>query len=109
MNFNEYQVKAHETAIYPEQNALPYVGLGVGNEAGELQGLFKKSLRGDFDKDFDGAFVTAVSKEIGDVLWYLAEICTVMGLNLNEVAVSNLLKLADRKERNVLKGSGDDR
>jgi len=45
--------------------------------------------------------------EIGDVLWYVAQFCTEIGLDLEEVAQSNLDKLNSRKERGTLEGDGD--
>jgi MazG nucleotide pyrophosphohydrolase domain. len=50
-----------------------------------------------------------IKKELGDVLWYLAQICTELKLSLEDVAKTNLLKLKSRKERNKLRGSGDQR
>lgn len=50
-----------------------------------------------------------LKKEVGDVLWYLAQICTELGLSLDEAAHANLEKLFDRQSRGVLGGSGDKR
>jgi NTP pyrophosphatase (non-canonical NTP hydrolase) len=43
------------------------------------------------------------------VLWYVAQIATELGLDLNEIAEQNLEKLLSRKQRGVLSGSGDER
>ena len=51
----------------------------------------------------------ALSKELGDVLWYLAQLATELDLDLDEVAQANLEKLLSRQRRGVLSGSGDDR
>lgn len=110
MNFKDYQTKAAETAIYPGKGSvlgLLYVGLGLG-EAGEVQGKIKKILR-DNDGVVDDGFRAMVMKELGDVLWYVSQICEELDLDLDAVALANLNKLADRRERGVLKGSGDDR
>lgn len=112
MNFDEYQEMAGTTAMYPEMNtgsalALAYVGLGLG-EAGEIQNKLKKILRDS------GGLVTpetrlALLNEAGDVLWYLARMCTELGAELGDVAEMNVEKLTSRKERGVIQGSGDNR
>lgn len=51
----------------------------------------------------------AIAAELGDVLWYLAMTATEAGLSLNDIAYENIQKLADRKERGVLTGDGDNR
>ena len=112
MNFDFYQTKVAETAIYPESGtgsplALAYVGLGLG-EAGEIQGKIKKILRDNGGVVDDGARI-GIMKEIGDELWYLARLCSELSLDFGAVAYQNLEKLADRRERGVLQGSGDDR
>ena len=48
-------------------------------------------------------------KEMGDVLWYLSQVATEIDISLDEVAQLNIEKLASRRERDVLHGSGDDR
>jgi len=50
-----------------------------------------------------------IEKELGDVLWYLSNIASDLGLSLSQIAKTNLDKLEDRKERDVIKGEGDDR
>jgi NTP pyrophosphatase (non-canonical NTP hydrolase) len=113
--FDEYQLKAAETAVHPGSDngyggidAATYLALGLNGEAGEVAEVIKKVLRDDA-----GAF-TAVTKdkllkEMGDVLWYLARLADVTGFSLEVVAQFNLDKLADRKQRLVLNGSGDNR
>lgn len=112
LTLDEYQTRAGETAIYPEKGtgsalALAYVGLGLG-EAGEVQNKIKKVIRDD-----GGALrpevAAALAKEYGDLLWYVANGVTELGLTLGEVAAGNLDKLAARKAIGALGGSGDDR
>ena len=103
MRFNEYQEEASKTAIYPEQYKVVYPALGLAGEAGEVAEKVKKHIR-------DGVLnVDDLKKELGDVLWYLAAIASDLGLNLDDVADSNLKKLRSRKERGVISGSGDNR
>ena len=110
MRMSEYQILSGQTAIYPgkgETWGLAYCALGLG-EAGEVQGKVKKILR-----DNDGAASDesrlAIAKELGDLLWYIAQTCTEIDISLEQVARMNLAKLADRAQRGVLGGSGDDR
>jgi NTP pyrophosphatase (non-canonical NTP hydrolase) len=51
----------------------------------------------------------ALAAELGDVLWYVAQLATEAGLDLDMIAEDNLSKLLSRRERNVLQGSGDTR
>ena len=48
-------------------------------------------------------------KELGDVLWFVAQFATEMDIDLDEIAEKNLAKLEDRQKRGVIRGSGDDR
>jgi NTP pyrophosphatase (non-canonical NTP hydrolase) len=112
MDFNEYQKKAVETAIYPEKGtgsklALAYTALGLGNEAGECQGKVKKWLRGDSDLTKEKRL--EILDEASDVLWYLAALVEELGFDLSVAADRNIAKLQDRKERGVIKGNGDTR
>jgi len=49
----------------------------------------------------------ALKAELGDVLWYLAQVATELGLTLDEVAEANIVKLYDRQERGKIGGDGD--
>ena len=82
--------------------------LGISDEAGEVLGKFKKWIR-DQDADFSKLDTEAITKEMGDVLWYLAVVAEDMGVSLDDIAQENLNKLASRKTRNTLRGSGDNR
>lgn len=110
MQMSYYQDQAAQTAIYPGRGSilgLAYVGLGLG-EAGEVQGKIKKVLR-DNGGEITDEFRIAIMKELGDVLWYAAMVADEIGISLDAVAYQNLAKLADRQERGVLTGSGDER
>lgn len=109
MDFSEYQAKSRRTAAYPAiGQPLVYPTLGLVNEAGEVAGKVKKIFR-DKQGVIDEETLNALKSELGDVLWYLAQLCTELGLSLDEVAEYNLKKLYDRLERGVIQGDGDKR
>ncbi|MCV0439795.1 MAG: nucleoside triphosphate pyrophosphohydrolase family protein [Hydrogenophaga sp.] len=110
VDFVEYQTRTADTAIYPGQGqimGLAYVGLGLG-ESGEVQGKIKKVLRDDGGVISDEKRA-AIAKELGDMLWYVSQTATELGLSLEQVAADNLAKLASRQERGVIGGDGDER
>ena len=103
MNLNEYQNLTRETVIYPKEQAMSYLALGLTSEAGEVAGKIKKSIR-------DGGYdVMATADEVGDVFWYLARLCDEMGFQAEDILKRNINKLLDRKNRGVIGGSGDKR
>lgn len=106
MSFDIYQEKTGETAIYPPEKALEYLTLGLCSEAGEVAGKLKKIIR-DNNGVIDEDAAQKLSLEIGDVLWYVAQLATTLGLQLSEVAEDNLSKLASRKNKGTITGSGD--
>lgn len=106
MNFNEYQRLTSKTAVFPKKIAKAYLALGVAGESGEVADKVKKFLRGDTKKPLNKE---EMKKEMGDVLWYLAQLSKELGIPFNDVARANITKLMDRKRRKVLKGSGDNR
>jgi NTP pyrophosphatase (non-canonical NTP hydrolase) len=109
MDFNDYQQKSRKTAAYPAiGHAVIYPTLGLVNEAGEVAGKVKKVFR-DKDGQISDETREALKAELGDVLWYIAQVCTELGLNLDEVAEGNIAKLYDRLERGKIKGDGDNR
>lgn len=111
MDFNEYQRIATQTIEYPEaDNNLVYPALGLAGEVGEVVEIIKKNYRltGEISSSFLGDS-SKLEKEMGDVLWYLAALCTELDIDLDYIARLNLEKLKDRKERGVIKGEGDNR
>ena len=109
MNFAEYQEQAKQTAKYPViGHAVIYPTLGLTNEAGEVAGKIKKIFR-DKEGMIADADRTALSGELGDVLWYLAQVSTELGLSLDEIAANNIAKLLDRQMRGKIQGDGDNR
>lgn len=111
LTLTDYQAKTESTAVYPGQGSiagLSYTVLGLTNEAGEVAGKLKKVMRDDaFNLTNEKRL--AMADELGDVLWYLARTADELGLNLGLIAENNLKKLDDRRLRNVLGGSGDNR
>ena len=106
MIMDSYQRVARKTVIYPRKQMIIYPALGLAGEAGEVCEKVKKYLRQDYDLD---ELKEIIEDELGDVLWYIANLATDLGLSLDNLAAKNLAKLHDRKERNVLQGDGDDR
>jgi len=109
MELNDFQKECRKTALYPEvgDNVI-YPTLGLVGEAGEVADKVKKILRdkkGIFDKDSK----EEIKFELGDVLWYISQLSSELGYELEEIANSNLQKLSSRKLRGKIKGSGDDR
>ena len=110
LEINDYQKKAHETADYRGMNEgdYTYPVMGLAEEAGEVAGKFAKAVR-DNNGVIDEERKAAIKKELGDVCWFVAEVSTLLGFSLEDVMQGNLDKLASRKARNVIHGSGDDR
>jgi NTP pyrophosphatase (non-canonical NTP hydrolase) len=109
MELSDYQERSRATAVYPGAGAnLLYPTLGLCGEAGEVAEKVKKMVRDDAGVLSDERR-EALAKELGDVLWYVAQLATEAGLDLDVIATGNLDKLLSRRERDVLRGSGDDR
>jgi NTP pyrophosphatase (non-canonical NTP hydrolase) len=109
MNYTDYQTKSRKTAKYPSiGHPVIYPTLGLTNEAGEVAGKIKKIFR-DKNGVIGEAESSALKGELGDVLWYLAQVCTELDLSLDEVAEYNIAKLYDRMERGRIGGEGDNR
>jgi NTP pyrophosphatase (non-canonical NTP hydrolase) len=108
MELSEYQRLSRRTAQYPREAWLAYPALGLAGEAGEVAEHAKKAIRDDGGRIGDER-KAALAKELGDVLWYVAQLATELDLQLDAVAQLNLDKLLSRQERGVLSGSGDDR
>ena len=104
-----YQEKACETAIFPKNKAMEYLTLGLTGEAGEIANKVKKFIRDGAAQDEYLAKRIEIGSEIGDVLWYCAVLAKEMEMDLGHIMENNLQKLADRKKRGTLSGSGDNR
>ena len=109
MDFQAYQERSRSTARYPQAGSNPiYPTLGLCGEAGEVADKVKKVLR-DRDGQFDAQVRDDLLLELGDVLWYVAQLATELDLSLEAIAEANLAKLASRAARNVIAGHGDRR
>ena len=109
MDFKTYQKKARETAQYPNLGSNNiYPTLGLVGEAGEVAEKVKKVIR-DKKGIFDNESKLGIKKELGDVLWYLSNLCTELNFNLEDVALQNLEKLKLRAAKGKISGSGDNR
>jgi NTP pyrophosphatase (non-canonical NTP hydrolase) len=108
MQLAEYQRLSRRTAQYPREAWLAYPALGLAGEAGEIAEHAKKAIRDD-NGEITPERRSAMTKELGDVLWYLAQLASELDLELDEIAQINLEKLLSRQTRGVLSGSGDDR
>ena len=109
MELNHYQRESRKTALYPDVgiNAI-YPTLGLVGEAGEVADKVKKILR-DKKGLFDEKSKDEIKLELGDVLWYISQLSSELGYELEEIASSNLNKLGDRMARGKISGSGDTR
>ena len=109
MDFNNYQKNARLTAQYPNLGSnYIYPTLGLVGEAGEVAEKVKKVMR-DKKGVFDDESKKGLKKELGDVLWYLSNLCTEFNFSLDDIALQNLEKLKLRAAKGKISGSGDDR
>jgi len=120
LTLSEYQYQARKTAIYPEKRgqgmppptrvdlAIMYCALKLNGEAGELAEKVGKVIRDD-ESVLSQERRVALAHELGDVLWYVANLARELGYDLEAIGAMNLNKLASRKTREKLGGSGDDR
>lgn len=109
MTFDEYQKLALRTAAdRDKKNELFHLVLGLVGESGEIAEKFKKWIR-DQESDLAKLDKANMTKELGDVLWYIAVLADHLEIKLEDLAELNIAKLADRKKRDVIKGSGDNR
>lgn len=113
MNAYDYQKLTRVTAkTVPVSGVLAdrliYPTLGMVNEAGEFAGKVKKIFR-DKGGVISEEDMHALESELGDVQWYIAQVCDALGLSLDDVMQKNIEKTHDRMRRGVIGGSGDNR
>lgn len=119
MELNEYQKRAMGTCTISSDN-FAYMFMNLVGEVGEFSGKVAKWIRkektviNDNHIFLDASTISEEDKielrrEAGDILWQLSGLCAVMGWSLEKVAQENLAKLADRQNRHVIVGDGDNR
>ncbi len=112
MNLNEYQQEAIKTDSSANEDVVSAqffsIILGFGGEAGEVMEKFKK-IYWHKNGAWDETDKQSISKELGDMLWYVATLAHHVGYSLEEIGKQNLEKIQSRIERGVHKGFGDDR
>lgn len=93
MNFNEYQTLAARTLKKEESIEINIVNLamGIAGESGETVDYLKKVLF--HGHEFE---VEKFASELGDILWYVTSLCTILNINLEEIADYNVQKLIKR-------------
>ncbi len=93
MTINEYQ-KLAMTTLNPaldKKDVLINGVMGLCGESGEVIDIVKKHLAQGHELDKD-----KIIKELGDVAWYMAEIATVLDVELEDVLMQNIEKLKKR-------------
>ena len=114
MNLQEYSDKAITTLLYGDELSddmtpdILHQVFGLVGESGEVAEKFKKLIR-DKSGQLSVEDKQEIIKELGDVLWYVNSLSTLLGSSLEEVAEKNLEKVLSRKARGTTKGSGDNR
>ena len=96
MDFDSYQKKALRTDQVPDGDdaaSLIVPMLGLAGETGQLLSEYKKHVR---DGDAHRLFKERVSEELGDLLWYIANVASKFDLTLSEIASANLAKVKQR-------------
>lgn len=113
MQINDYSKQAISTLLGDhdvkdmDATLLSQV-FGLVGESGEVAEKFKKLIR-DKHGHISEEDRQEILKELGDILWYVNTVSSLLGSNLEEVAQKNLNKVLSRKKRGVTKGSGDNR
>lgn len=108
MTFEEYQTKAVALLHSDFNKNVVNSVLGLCGETGEVAEKVKKVMR-DKEGIFDDDSKKEITKELGDVLWYIAVTSSNLGISFENIAQGNIEKLTSRQERKTLQGEGDNR
>lgn len=97
MTGNEYQVLAARTInkTLTDEGVRQHALFGLTSEVGELNGIFQKRLQHN-EADFSDEEYNHMLKEVGDILWFVAEFCTANDWDLEDVMTVNIAKLKAR-------------
>ena len=91
------EIERDYETVYPGKDIISLMYIGLAEEAGEVAGVYKRLLRhNDRDKEQFNKDPFMLTKELGDVLWYLAGVAYVAQIDLNEVWDVNRKKLEER-------------
>jgi NTP pyrophosphatase (non-canonical NTP hydrolase) len=104
MNFTQYQTEAMSFRLKSADDI--YAMMNLAGEVGELLSLEAKGRRDGYNL---ADYKENLKKELGDILWCVAAIAEDNCLDLEEIAIGNIVKLTSRKARNVIQGNGDNR
>ncbi|WP_370639802.1 nucleoside triphosphate pyrophosphohydrolase family protein [Borrelia sp. RT5S] len=106
---NEYQAWASEIGRYAsKREELILTMLELAEETGEVIEKIKKLVR-DRNYVLDDEYLLSIKKELGDVLWYISSLGNILGVTLEDIAITNLEKLKKRHEDDTINGEGDER
>lgn len=109
-DFDLYQMFAEKTNVTPPENRLVEILTGLSEELGEFMSFHKRMMRGDYDTpEKQQEALVGASKELGDMMWYMASWCTIHKIPFGDIPYGNLEKLRKRMEKNMIKGAGDNR
>ena len=103
-SMKNYSIQVEKLIVTEPKNRLIENVLGLVGETGEVAEKIKKVIRDNYNLSRE-----EIEKELGDVLFYVAALSNAFGSDLQTVADKNMKKLHDRKKRNKIHGSGDDR
>jgi len=119
MDANEYQKQALKFAV---GLGVEHMAFGLLEEAGEVAGNLKRAYRGDDGyteySDASSLFLSGVlspmakakiASELGDLAWYMSALAGELGFSFSEILEGNIAKLTERRARNAIRGSGDER
>lgn len=105
---DDYQGIAVSTAIYPREMKGVYPVLGLSGEVGEVAEKVKKIYR-DKNGEFSNNDIIEIKKELGDIMWYIANMAEDLGISLYDIINTNVYKILSRQKRNQISGNGDNR
>ena len=92
----DYQLWVDTTSA---ARGLEWATMGLAAEAGEVAGALEKFIRNGAPEDDFDKMREAMKLELGDVLWYVAEICNELCLTMDEVIDDNIEKINIRRSR----------